>query len=385
MKAFLQRPYHVLGFWLFMLSVMARFLERYIHHLDIRGWFPGIAIEGLPIWGMPIELWGAPWAELALLAGIGLSLLAMFVPRARLTALSILFVFLLYTSVGGAAVGKALVFMQPMVLFCLILTLMGEFKKERLSLWPARMGWYFLAAMYGFNALSKVGPEWLAGTAFADFTTSNLWGPGWYTEAPVGWGWSLLTYGSLLWELSGFLLVFSWPRFRKYYGISALVFHGALAIMSPFKVLGLAIAGLWLMLWNHRAESETKPLPRVVFSIWILWILSSNLGQLHLPELPPVIRHNLARVSLWPSWRLFAPSPAKGRIEISFSAPGRPIDVITEGGGRMSFMLDAARFDLMWNHLTERLCKDSTGEVVLEINGPYKKTRRQQCSQVLRK
>lgn len=372
-----------------MLAVIARFTERYVHSLDMRAWFPELAIEGLPIWGMPLELWGTPWPEFALFIGIALAVLVMFVPRARAVALVLLFIFLIYTAVGGAVVGKALVFMQPMLLFCFILTCLGEFKKERLSLWTARMGWWFLAAMYGFNALSKTGPEWLGGTAFADFTTSNVWGPGWYTEAPQGWGWSALTYGSMLWELSGFLLVFPWPRFRTYYGFSALVFHGVLAIISPFRVLGLAIAGLWLLLWGNRAEvslvQEQTRRPRVVFFIWITWIVSSNFGQLQLPELPPVIRYNLARVSLWPSWRLFAPSPAKGRIEITFSAPGRGTEILTEGGGRMSFMLDASRFDLMWNHMTDRLCKESTGEVLLEVKGPHKKMRQQQCSQVLRK
>jgi len=372
-----------------MLSIMARFIERYVHSLDMRSWFPGIAIDGLPAWRLPLELWATPWPELALVIALAVGVLVIRVPRLRVFSLVFLFIFLLYTATGGGAVGKSLVFIQPVLLYCLILTLMGEFKEERLSIWPARMGWWFLAGMYGFNALSKAGPEWLDGTAFAVFTTSNFWGPGWYAQAPTGPAWELLTYGSMLWELSGFLLVFPWPRFRKYFGFTALVFHGVLALIAPFAVLGLAIAAFWLLLWGHRDEvvqdAHVARGPRTIFFIWIIWIVSSNSSQLQLPELPRVIRHNLARVSLYPSWRLFAPSPAKGRIEITLSAPGRTTDVVTEGGGRMSFLLDAARFDLMWDHLTERLCKDATGEVVLEVTGPQPKTRRRSCAQVLRK
>lgn len=389
MRALRSRPYHVLGFGVFTASIMGRFLERWWHTLDMRELFPEIAIAGLPIWGMPIELWATPWPELALVVGVGAAVSALLFPRARSILLAFLFFFLLYTATGGAAVGKALVFLQPMLLYCFLLSLFGEFapNRERLSPWAARMGWWFLAGMYGFNAISKVGPEWLAGTAFADFTTSNVWGPGWFVTAPTGLGWSLLTYFTMAWEFAGFLLVFPWPRFRTVYGVMAILFHGILAYMTPFKVLGLAIAGIWLLLWGNRSEivaneREASRWQRPVFFAWATWIVVCNLGHLHLPEAPQLVRHTFSRVALWPSWRLFAPSPAKGQLHLTLERPGHAPFAVSESGGRMSFLLDAVRFDLMWNHLRERFCPPGKeGLLVLRVEGAQPKLRSHDCAQ----
>lgn len=351
-----------------------RILERWWYAGSIQVRWPSLAMDGFPLSQSPIEIWDPLILHSSHFLGLILCALAWVLPGWKRVGVPIsLLLFNILLAPGGSNIAKALVLLQPAILAFIILN-----SGKRFSFIPL----WLLGTLYGFNGVSKFGPEWMDGTAVSLFLTSTLWSIG-LPEAPAGIFWKSLTYGTLAWEYAGFLLLVPLRhpvvnRFRSAYLYSAIAFHGILFVISPFRVLGLtAVSLLWVLL----PEKEEEGLPperrgaRPLMIAWGLWLFLSNLNHFGVDIGRPA-KIFFSKLSLYPSWALFSPSPHSGSVRAILSEPGSG-PVAYDKRPEISLLLDAYRFPVMWEYFSERICSGKTGRVTLTIErkgipGPLK-------------
>lgn len=355
------------GTMILLASEALRISERWYYAGSVQSVWPELVIEGFPLLESPIEIW--PTALLHLTHAIGISLCVLcgfFRGPKRQLLLGILLVFNSFTAVGGTAIAKSLVLLQPALLLFILLT------KNRPFIVIA-----ILATMYGFNGMSKTGPEWIDGTAVSLFLTSNLWSIG-LSDPPSGLFWTVLTRGTLLWEWLGFLLLVPLKhplvfRFRFFYGLSAVLFHGILIFVSPFRVLSGVALSLWWTLLPERTSEKSPETPErrsileiAIISLWGLWLLVSNLNHFGV-DIGRNAKINLSRFSLYPSWALFSPSPQSGKVTATIALPGKAPVTYLHRSPELSVLLDVYRFAPFWEYFGDRVCKNRSGTLTLSV------------------
>lgn len=357
------------GTRILLLAEGLRILERSWHVIGIQDRWPELAMDGLPLLQSPIEIWDPVYYHSASVLGLLLCALAwIFSGKKRVAALGSLLLFNVFLAPGGTSIAKSLVLLQPAILAFLVLSL-KDGRRFFVPLW-------ILGTLYGFNGVSKYGPEWRDGSAVSLFLTSTLWSIGLPT-APAGIFWKLLNYATLAWEYAGFLLLLPVrslrvQQFRLGYFAVALVFHVTLFVLSPFRVLSLAALSLWWAILPEKIHplQETEPAPAtrkdsLLLVFWISWLLLSNLNHFGI-DIGRGPKTFFSRLSLYPSWALFSPSPHSGSVLAVLREPGRPAMVFHERP-EISLLIDAYRFPEMWEYFSQRICEGKTGTVRLTI------------------
>ena len=227
--------------------------------------------------------------------------LLLVATRKRSRTIALVGLFLIQPLIGGGAaiVGKSLLVMQSGLLF---------FAKKASQKNVGAYLWLFLACMYGFNGLAKI--SWWQTDALALFLTDQLWGPGLrFDSSTVS---QLLSRLVIVFEMTGFLLVFPWKNFRRMYFFAALLFHLFIAFHSPFLELSMGIIALWLLALG---EPTAKPSLKLNWFLLMLFLVTVNLPI----SLPAPVTKALRSFSLDLRWRLFSPLPGSSQDSLSIS------------------------------------------------------------------
>lgn len=366
--------WHEWGVRLLLAGEAVRAVERWLYSWQLRDWLPGVAETSAPGFGTALEFWPTPWPEVSLIFCLALCLWALRESRGRSFILLGLFAFNVLTISGARGVAPSTVLLQPALLAVAVYEwLLYKGMSARRVIYIVVT---LLAAMYGFNGLAKLpGSMWQSGDAISVFLTSNLWSIG-LSSPPKNWAMKALTWGFLIWEVSGFLLLWRQPKLWKVYGSIALVFHGVLFFITPFRALSLIAAGLWLIVLAT-LESPIKESPVKAFHAglagWCLWLLLSNTPVYGLWGIHGKAQHFLWLWGLNPTFRLFAPNPyAAGQITAGFRGPGMEWQWHNKGYA-LNFLLELGTDDQLWKRFGQAVCAGRAGTIEFQIRRPPRK------------
>jgi hypothetical protein len=370
--------WHEWGVRLLLAGEAMRASERWLYSWQLRDWLPGVAEPTVPGFGTPLEFWPTPWPEVSLLICLSLCLWALRQAPGRCFILVGIFAFNVLTISGARGVAPSTVLLQPALLAVAVYEwLLYQGLRARRVIYVLVT---LLAAMYGFNGLAKLpGSQWQSGDAIGIFLTSNLWSVG-LAEAPKNWAMKVLTWGFLVWEVSGFLLLWRQPKWWKGYGAIAIVFHGVLFFITPFRALSLIAIGLWLIVLATLASPPDESVGKrggQVFSAgiagWCLWLLLSNTPVYGLWGINGRAQHFLWLWGLNPTFRLFAPNPyAAGQITVGYRGPGTEWQWHSKGYS-LNFLLELGSDERLWKRFGQAVCAGRAGTVEFQIRRPPRK------------